>query len=158
MRKGRLFNINDAGSINAQDLGRCLRALGFCPVEHELQEAIAKFDADGNDGLSFGEFVQLWCNISADSAWQDCVIERAFQYFDMDQTGAMPLSMLKSILTDIGEPLTVTEVDSLLRVMDSSNDGIFYIQDFMKACSSKSRTFARGKLLALEPCADTDRE
>merc|ERR1712062_388698 len=53
------YDVDGSGSINIQELGSVLKALGENPTEDELQNLINKFDDDGTGLIEFTEFLCL---------------------------------------------------------------------------------------------------
>ena len=54
-----LFTGDEEGTIDAEGLGKVLRALGQNPTASELDDIVNECDVDGNGTLEFAEFVIL---------------------------------------------------------------------------------------------------
>lgn len=58
---------------------------------------------------------------------------KGFQVFDKDNTGYIGVGELRYILTSIGEKLTDTEVDELLKGINITKDGNVDYVEFVKS-------------------------
>lgn len=58
---------------------------------------------------------------------------KGFQVFDKDQTGYIGVGELRYILTSIGEKLSDSEVDELLKGVNVTSDGNVDYVEFVKS-------------------------
>lgn len=109
-----LFDSDGGGSIDCQELGSCLRALGQNPSETELQTMIDEIDQDGSGSIDFEEFLIMVTKRLQDV---DCEVEllAAFEEFDQSRSGLIPIETLRSVLSHFGECITVHEVDEMVQ-------------------------------------------
>mmetsp|Transcript_18879 Transcript_18879/g.45243 ORF Transcript_18879/g.45243 Transcript_18879/m.45243 type:complete len:152 (+) Transcript_18879:157-612(+) len=109
-----LFDADGGGTIDVQELGSCLRALGQNPSEAELSKMILEIDQDGSGTIDFEEFLSMVTKRLADV---DCETElvAAFQEFDAARSGLIPIETLRTVLSHFGECITVGEVDEMVQ-------------------------------------------
>jgi Ca2+-binding EF-hand superfamily protein len=76
------FDVDRSGFIDSTELTDLLRALGFNPPRHRVEDIINDYDTDNNGNLSFGEFVEVWAMYCQEGATEMALLRRAFSYFD----------------------------------------------------------------------------
>lgn len=124
-----LFDRSGKGTVAAADVGDLFRAVGHNPT----QKDVAQLAEQHASGITLAEFQQLAKEppfASHTGNPEDYV--KAFQIFDRDMTGLIGLGELKYILTSIGEPLSETEVEELLKNVQVKDDKVDYA-DFVKS-------------------------
>uniref|UniRef100_A0A7S0MZJ9 EF-hand domain-containing protein n=1 Tax=Cryptomonas curvata TaxID=233186 RepID=A0A7S0MZJ9_9CRYP len=94
----KLFDTDGGGSIDAEELGACLRSLGRNLSEAEIHEMIVQWDLDDKGTISFEGFLAM---ISSLTAVMDIEKElhSAFQEFDNRQCGRMSKEDFIAIFT-----------------------------------------------------------
>lgn len=118
----KLFDSDGGGSIDAEELGACLRSLGKNLSEAEIHEMIVQFDLDDNGTISFEGFLAM---ISSLTAVMDVEKELhcAFQEFDHQQCGRMTKEDFIEIFTKrtspYEAPLQRSEVEGLIATFDA---------------------------------------
>lgn len=122
-----LFDRSAKGSVPSSDIGDLLRAVGHNPTQAD----IGKLQDQHPKEIDFATFKTLASESKADVGKPEDYI-KAFQIFDRDMTGFISLGELKYILTSIGEPLSETEVDELLKNVQVKDDQVDYA-DFVKS-------------------------
>ncbi|GMH32460.1 hypothetical protein BSKO_00294 [Bryopsis sp. KO-2023] len=98
-----------------------------------MKDVFAEFDKDHNGDLELYEFVVLWhryCQRNRVS--NEIYVRRAFEFLDTDDMKAILLGEFTSVMTEIGEPLTRDELDKLFKMIDTNQEGMFYIDEFLK--------------------------
>jgi Ca2+-binding EF-hand superfamily protein len=76
------FDTDRSGFIDSTELVDLLRALGFNPPKHRVEDIIEDYDTDKNGNLSFGEFVEVWMLYCHEAATEMALLRKAFAYFD----------------------------------------------------------------------------
>eukprot|EP00049_Salpingoeca_infusionum_P018015 m.355374 g.355374 ORF g.355374 m.355374 type:complete len:141 (+) comp17239_c0_seq1:160-582(+) len=118
------------GMLPVDDLGTCLRALGWNPSEVEVQAFINFADSDGSGTIPldlFREVVQQ--QEQAPEVTQD-TLRQAFEVFDKDGKGSIPTEELKFMVTKLGEALSGEECDAMIRAVDADGSGTIDLQEF----------------------------
>eukprot|EP00092_Neocalanus_flemingeri_P078820 GFUD01098108.1.p1 GENE.GFUD01098108.1~~GFUD01098108.1.p1 ORF type:complete len:166 (+),score=38.87 GFUD01098108.1:160-657(+) len=133
------YDKNSDGTIDTEELGSVLSALGRTASEEKLSELIEEFDFDHNGKLDWtnGEFLMVVAAIDVVDAnlIDDLVFSAAFRTFDQDADGRItPLEM--HIVVRLFLPLDVKEedefVEDLIRKMDTNKDGKIGYSEFVK--------------------------
>jgi len=143
--------IDGDGTITTRELGTVMRSLGQNPTEAELQDMINEVDADGNGTIDFPEFLTMMARKMKDTDSEE-EIKEAFKVFDKDGNGFISAAELRHVMTNlgryspvsfcrplltkitrfIGEKLTDTEVDEMIREADVDGDGQINYEEFVK--------------------------
>jgi len=91
---------------------------------------------DGDECFTFDTFISATSIINTyDSREADTPgFLQAFQVFDPEGTGRMPVSELRYVLTSMGEKLSETEVDELINRAghDLVRNGFIQYEEFVK--------------------------
>jgi len=98
-----VFTAEDIGhtdSINALELGRVLRSLGFSMTLQKVQRLVEEIDFDGSGELEINEFVKLMRQLMQGEAKKR---RDAFQFLDVARTGEIPLQLLPRAVTILDE-------------------------------------------------------
>lgn len=80
------------------------------------------FDFIGNGTIDFGEFVQMMSRKVQD-ADTEAELREAFAVFDKDGDGFIGATELQSVMSQLGENLTLEDVHSMIREADQDGDG-----------------------------------
>ncbi|XP_061496310.1 calmodulin-like protein 3 [Rhineura floridana] len=131
-----LFDKDGDGAITTKELGTVMRSLGQNPTEAELQEMIAKLDADGSGTVDFPEFLSLMARKIQNCDGEE-EIRRAFRVFDKDGNGYVSAAELRHIMTKLGEKLTDEEVEDMIKEADVDGDGQVNYEEFLRIMSHK---------------------
>ena len=122
--------------INTSELGTLVRALGFYPSNHEVQNMIQLVDADNSGLVSIEDFLQLMANHVTKTDTEEDVRD-AFRVFDKASDSFISVDDLRAILTNFGERLTNSQVDELLQDWDVDNDGQINYDELIKMLMTK---------------------
>lgn len=80
--------------------------------------------------MSFEEFLGILIPLIR-STGTDEQIREAFRTFDPDGKGTIGVEELRHILTTLGEPLTLDEINVMIVFADPDKDGIIHYEDFV---------------------------
>ena len=127
------FDRDGGGSIDATELKELMQSVGTTPSDAEIQEMIAMADADGSGSIDFAEFVTLMAhNMSADEVEKtDADLRVAFNIFDRSGDGNISPEELQRIMINVGEPVTLEDVNSVIGAADEDGDGEINFDEFV---------------------------
>ncbi|VDO05777.1 unnamed protein product [Rodentolepis nana] len=123
----QLFDKNGDGVISMAELGSVMRSVGQYATDEELKKMIKEVDTDGNGLIDFNEFIGLMTMRAIKSSSEDSLMP-AFRVFDRDGNGYITLSELRNL----GENLTVEQVEEMIREADVDGDGQIDYQEFVR--------------------------
>merc|ERR1719364_87925 len=131
-----LFDKDGDGTITAEELGVVMRSLGRKPTKEELKSMIAECDDDGSGQIEFPEFLSLMASKLQDT---DSVEEmrETFAVFDRDKSGSVSASELKHVMNNLGEQVTIEEVEEMIKEADADGDGELSFDDFLQFIQKK---------------------
>eukprot|EP00933_Yihiella_yeosuensis_P064594 TRINITY_DN68034_c0_g1_i1.p1 TRINITY_DN68034_c0_g1~~TRINITY_DN68034_c0_g1_i1.p1 ORF type:complete len:167 (+),score=48.47 TRINITY_DN68034_c0_g1_i1:122-622(+) len=132
----KLLDRDKDGKLSAQEVGILFRAFGQNPTDEELAEMLRPVPPVGLDLEGFCTFFST--NYRPPTT-EDTLL-KAFQVFDVDDTGIMNSERFKEMLTSLGEPMPVAEVESILREAQIDDKGLFdYRALTRKLCQGPKR-------------------
>lgn len=124
----QLYDTQGGDKIDVTQLGQVLRAAGLNPTQSEVH----KVERDvGKSSVSFEEFMPIYNSVAqhmasvTSKATPEQVVD-CFKHFDREGSGSISSSMLRHVLTSLGEKLTDEEFDTLSSGHVSSKGEINY--------------------------------
>ena len=102
------FNLIDEdkdGLITKDEASMLFRGLGQTPTESEMKELLHGLPA----AVSFDAFC-TWFGAGYKDPADELVITKAFRVFDLSNSGVLPLSKFRELLTSVGDPMSKEEV------------------------------------------------
>jgi calmodulin len=122
---------NGGGSIDARELKELMVSAGQNPTDEELEEMIRIADADGTGDIDFAEFVTLMAHKMADEKSEE-TLRAAFSVFDTSGDGFINAEEMRRIMINVGEPVTLEDVEQVIRKVDKNGDGAIDYDEFTK--------------------------
>ncbi|KAL4237703.1 hypothetical protein ACF0H5_002418 [Mactra antiquata] len=132
-----LYDKDNDGIIATQKLGRVLRAMGLNPTEIEIQEMIDEVDSEGTGCLDFESFLNIVASRKFDDEDHEDALKEAFRMFDRDGNGYIDAEELRICMINLGEKLTLEEVEEMIREVDIDFDGRMNYEEFVRLMCSK---------------------
>lgn len=135
-----LFDKKGTGKVSPDALGDLLRAVGQNPTLAEISDLQSQIQGD----LDFDTYVKI---INRPDGFkplgepEDYI--KGFQVFDKEGTGYIGVGELRYILTSIGEKLSDSEVDELLKGVNVTKDGNVDYVEFVKSILAQQILFFR---------------
>merc|ERR1711998_552865 len=107
-----LFDRDDSGTIDFNELFICFQALGFDPNGDEIKKMMAHMDEDGNATVEFNEFVDL---VEGNLGQKDPTetFKEAYKLFTNGAT-KVSLTELKNVASELGEACSDAELQEIL--------------------------------------------
>lgn len=125
-----LFDKKGTGKIPVEHLGDLLRAVGQNPTLAEISTLQSDVGSDF-DFDTYKKIIERPDGFKPLGLPEDYI--KGFQVFDKDQTGYIGVGELRYILTSIGEKLSDSEVDELLKGVNVTSDGNVDYVEFVKS-------------------------
>ncbi|XP_007933673.1 calmodulin-like protein 5 [Orycteropus afer afer] len=127
---------NGDGTINSQELGKVMQALGHNLSEEELKALIAMIDTDHDSVINFQEFLEMVAKKT--KVWGSKEeMQAVFRQFDENDDGHITLAELKQAMIKLGAQLSDEEVDAMIREADLDQDGQVNYQEFERMLTKK---------------------
>lgn len=131
-----LFDENQDGRIESEELGLLMRSLGQNFSNAELKEITKEITNNKLSGVEFHEFLDIMAkNRRQKDDYYNLI--KAFKYFDKNNTGFIYLNEFKHIITTIAEKLNQEEIDKLEEIAKVDGNGKFNYRDLVRAIISK---------------------
>ena len=81
----KMFDADNSGSIDTEELKEAMQALGQSPTDEEVEDLVRQVDVDESGTIDFGEFCQLMENITNEDPTDQ--FHGAFDVFDFKKNG-----------------------------------------------------------------------
>jgi calmodulin len=117
------FDKDGGGSIDATELKALMASVGQMPSDEEVIEMIRIADADGSGSVDFCEFVTLMAHKMGDVK-SESHLRAAFSLFDHNGDGNLSAEELRRVMINVGEPVTINDVNQLISEVDLNRDGV----------------------------------
>lgn len=115
-------DVDGSGHLDGSEATRFLRRLGLNPSASDVATWMREADHNDDDKITFEDFVVMYVkDLVHETEAPD--IDSAFQVFDVDGSGYIEADELVSVLTSLGEPLSVEQAHALIAQADVDNDG-----------------------------------
>ncbi|GAB6020432.1 hypothetical protein CHUAL_003127 [Chamberlinius hualienensis] len=128
-----LLDTNRDGKVNASELKSMMETMGIKVSDEQIQNLIAQASTTGDGLISEDEFMQFMSTQStadSDDVMHDLVA--AFRVFDKDSNGYISRDELKRAMEMIGENVSESCLDELLRAADIDQDGRINYEEFAR--------------------------
>ena len=124
-----LFDVDNSGKIDPQELSISLHTLGFDQARDEIKRIVLELEKIKGRYIDFPEFLRLVRKTIQD---RDPLseLDKAFQRFDDDCTDRISFRNLKRVSLELGEQLTDDELKEMIKAADFDQDGEIGKEDF----------------------------
>ena len=140
-----VYDDNNDGTINKEELGAAMKYMGLNPTKKELQDIMDKLDADGSGVLEFQEYLNLVQTIkNADpldfdptlnsnnlTKEEEEQIKEKFLLFDADGSGSINKEELGAAMRYMGQNPTEAEVQTMLESLDKDGTNVLEFPEFL---------------------------
>jgi len=126
-----LFDTENTGVIDAQDLWVALAALGFEPREEDFRKIMQEIDKNGTGKVSLDNFVQIMINKLFEWPSDEEVRKGFQQVFLSPGADAVTASDLRRIAANIGNlEITDEELEEMINEADQTGSGEVNFEQF----------------------------
>ena len=109
-----------------------MRALGKNPTQQQLHQLQSSLPSQ----VSFDHFVQKLVPLEFNTVGSVDDFIQGFQVFDKDGNGFISSGELRYVLTSLGEKLSDSEVDELLKCIEVDKNGLVNYEQFVRTILS----------------------
>jgi len=131
-----MFDRENTGKINQKQMDIIMKNLGQNDNEDTVTEMFDANTSTDTKTIDFAEFLNIISQKMQDNGTED-EIREAFKIFDKDDTGFISTTELRDIMTNMGQKLTVEEVNEMIRESNPDNDGKINYNEFVNKIFSK---------------------
>ena len=132
-----LFDKDQDGLINSEDLKTALNSLGFEFNQDEILRIIMELDPQNTGSIDYENFADLIQSKMNEREEID-QIRMAFDMLDDDKTGKITFANLKRVAKDLGETLSDQELHEMINEADTDNDGEISFEEFVALVKTAS--------------------
>jgi len=125
-----LFDMDQSGGIDTQEMHVAMRALGLEPSKEETEQFLLSADTDNSGLVGYREFENLMAQKLLKVEPLD-EMKRAFRLLDSDQTGKISFNNLYKVAKEIGPGFTDDKVQDMIDTADKDGDGEINLDEFM---------------------------
>eukprot|EP00008_Paramoeba_atlantica_P004267 CAMPEP_0201480724 /NCGR_PEP_ID=MMETSP0151_2-20130828/5151_1 /ASSEMBLY_ACC=CAM_ASM_000257 /TAXON_ID=200890 /ORGANISM="Paramoeba atlantica, Strain 621/1 / CCAP 1560/9" /LENGTH=148 /DNA_ID=CAMNT_0047862669 /DNA_START=46 /DNA_END=492 /DNA_ORIENTATION=+ len=126
-----LYDQTGDDTIDTSSIGECLRVMGFCPTEAEVETFVA--EGGGEGGKVDFNFIKGCSGRCAHVKRTHDELVVAFKgAFDRDNMGYLTTTELRQCLINLGEKLPDEEVDDFLGLAEVDDHGRSFYEIWIK--------------------------
>ncbi|VDD94326.1 unnamed protein product [Enterobius vermicularis] len=126
--------------IPISQVGLCLRALGYTPTEEQVKNLTKAWGQDGR--VSLEEFVPIVNDMEQEERTKKQFTRNdyieALNQMDRDGEGTIPSSLLRHMLSSMGEHLTQDEIDGILLGLENEEGRINVAKFVGRVCDTSA--------------------
>ena len=131
-----MYDSNKDGNVNSLELANILKAIDINASDEEIKDIITEMDLEGNGEINFENFVSIVKRREKDVDNEEEVLN-AFKLFDKEGNGLININELKHIMLTVGNNISETELNDLLKEADTDNDGYINYEEFIRSLLAK---------------------
>ena len=121
-----LFNTDETGAVNVEELGQVMLALRQPNDKMQLLDIINEVDINGNGKIEFAEFVILMMN-KAEELTKEEEMEKIFKILDIEQNKRVSARNIKYFMRKVAKiNITGEETEAMLEYVSQNPDGITF--------------------------------
>lgn len=132
-----LLDTDGTGTIDPKEIKCAMQSLGLDVKNPMIFKMIADLEKEGYSSIDFEEFMEVITSKLGNKETREG-IQRIFNLFDDDKTGAISLKNLKRVSKELGETLTDEELRDMIDRADSKGDGEISFEDFYTIMTKKN--------------------
>merc|ERR1711977_391322 len=124
----KLFDADGDGMISADELKTLISKVGGEMADAEAKALIHAADKDGNQGIDFGEFAQLWQALHGDDEGK---IRAEFAKMDTDSSGYITRDEMVAVISSEFQGDKMEEAKKAIDKLDVDKDGRVSYPEFI---------------------------
>merc|ERR1711944_265670 len=124
----KLFDADGDGMISADELKTLISKVGGEMADAEAKALIHAADKDGNQGIDFGEFAQLWQALHGDDEGK---IRAEFGKLDTDNSGYITRDEMVAVISSEFQGDKMEEAKKAIEKLDVDKDGRVSYPEFI---------------------------
>lgn len=135
----RMFDTKNNGHITPRELKKMFLKMGQKPTNVELRDIINDLDTNQDGIIQFQEFLEYFdgkLGKSTENEEDFANLKAAFKMFDSDDSGEIDIGEMRTLLKNIGEKISETELRDLMVGADSDGNGLIDFNEFMRFMSN----------------------
>jgi len=137
----KLFDKDGDGTITVDEIYSVFTDLGFKKyTKDDVQKMVKAVDADGNGTIDLDEFIALLRskrNGKYAKMTPEDELKEAFKIFDGDNNGTIDADELSKVMTALGEKLTKSDIEFMIKCVDIDGDKTIDFKEFQKMMQMK---------------------
>ncbi len=117
------FNLLDDdqdGLITKDATSVLFRGLGQTPTDSEMKDLLDSLP----EQVSFETFIS-WFSQSYKDPYSESIVAKAFRVFDLSNSGVLPISKFRELLSSLGDSMTAEEIEDIIREIPVDSRGNF---------------------------------
>ncbi|CAF1005526.1 unnamed protein product [Adineta steineri] len=126
-----LFDTDRSGKISEKEFGNVFKALNIKINDKQLKQIVNQIDTDGTGEIEFEEFCRVMGESFSKKYSQD-ELRVAFRQFDQDNSGYIQAKELENIMNKMGKHLSKSQIDAMVKSLDTSGDGQISFDEFVQ--------------------------
>ncbi|KAI5059068.1 hypothetical protein GOP47_0025387 [Adiantum capillus-veneris] len=126
-----LFDVDNSGTIDAEELQQAMRSLGFESRTEEIDQMIREIDANDSGSIEFEEFLQMMTGKIGERASTEEISKLFDQFFKDPKTGTVTYQYLKTAVLQLGLKITDEELWEMIAEADYDGDRQLNREEFV---------------------------
>eukprot|EP00300_Choanocystis_sp_HF-7_P039692 c6003_g1_i1.p1 GENE.c6003_g1_i1~~c6003_g1_i1.p1 ORF type:complete len:151 (+),score=45.97 c6003_g1_i1:126-578(+) len=122
-----LMDSTRKGKIGSKDLARVFAMIGLDDSEENIQEVLAMSGGE----ITFNKFLDVMSQ-SLENRTSDDILRATFGTFDTDASGSINLAEIRAMLTKMGENISDSEFNEMMRDVDLDHNGAIDYDEFKR--------------------------
>ena len=124
-----LFDTNGTGTVNLRDIGTVMRSVGQNPTQAEIAEITRGVVTEQVD---FAGFCNMLSAKFVTNSEAETEIRESFKIFDKNGSGLISAAELRHVMSNLGEPLSVEEVEELIGQVELDDQGLLNYEELIQ--------------------------
>lgn len=128
-----LFDKDDSGFIDREELGMALKSLGIALDEQEFELIYSEMDYTEDGKIDLAEFCSVMGRDPAEKQTAEEIALSIFTLLDHDKSGTISTSELKETLEKVDPTLSPDDVTAAMHMFDANGGGDINKHEFIQA-------------------------